>query len=228
MSEYKGKIKLWECYVGEYPISQRFGEHFYNQEGKCVYVAMGLNGHNGIDFAVPIGTKLVAVNDGVISTAINQKNGYGNHIRLHCAQENINYEIIYGHCSKFLVKQGEKVAKGQVIAESGNSGFSSGPHLHFGLRVLDDNGNVKNYDNGFKGSVDPLPLFDLSDSNSPSKEKMEEVSADKCEEWAKKYWKWFRDQGYDLTIGAYDKVDAQWVATILGKYHESQKDKNLT
>lgn len=167
MSEYKGKIKLWECYEGEYPISQKFGEHFYNQEGKCVYVAMGFNGHNGVDFALPIGTKLIAINNGIISTAISQKNGYGNHVRLHCSQEDVNYEIIYGHCSKFLVKQGEKVTKGQAIAESGNSGFSSGPHLHFGLRILDDSGNVANYNNGYKGSVNSLPLFDLSESNKP-------------------------------------------------------------
>lgn len=226
MNEYKNKIKLWECYRGEYPISQKFGEHYYNQEGKCVYVLMGLNGHNGIDFALPIGTKLIAVNDGVISTAVSQKNGYGNHVRLHCCQDDINYEVIYGHCSKFLVRQGDKVSKGQVIAEGGNSGFSSGPHLHFGLRILDKGSNVLNYENGFKGSIDALPLFDLSDSNAPGRAEIKEQDTEKCEGWAKKYWKWFRDQEYDLSVGAYDKVDAQWVATILGKYHESQNNKN--
>lgn len=222
--EYKGKIKLWECFKGEYPISQRFGEHFY-KDGKCVYVAMGLKAHNGVDFALPIGTKLVAVADGLATSVLSEKNGYGNHVRLHCCQEGINYEITYGHCSKFLVKQGEKIVKGQIIAESGNSGFSSGPHLHFGLRILDDKDNVKNFENGYKGSIDPLPFFDLSEANAPKNEPAIMISLDKCEPWAVKYWQWFREQGFDLTISAYDKVDAQWVATILGKYNEMQKNE---
>lgn len=226
MNEYKDKIKLWECYEGEFPISQKFGEHFYNQEGKCVYVLMGFNGHNGVDFALPIGTKLIAVDNGKINKALQQKNGYGNYIRLHCMQGDINFEIIYAHCSKFLVKQGEQVSKGQIIAESGNSGFSSGPHLHFGLRIIDKAGNVMNYNNGYKGSLDPLSLFDLSESNAPISQDKDLNNFKKPEAWAEKYWKWFQEQGYDLSISPYEKVDAQWIATILGKYHKKFHNKS--
>lgn len=225
MNEYKEKIKLWECYEGEFPISQEFGKHFYNQDGKCVYVLMGFDGHNGIDFALPIGTKLTAVSDGKINKTIHQKNGYGNHLRLHCTQGDTNFEVIYAHCSKFLVKQGESVSKGQIIAESGDSGFSSGPHLHFGLRIIDERGNVLNHGNGYKGSIDALPLFDLSESNKPDGQIEEKNNLDKCEPWAEKYWKWFRTQGFDKSVSAYKNVDAQWVATILGEYHERQGNK---
>jgi murein DD-endopeptidase MepM/ murein hydrolase activator NlpD len=190
MIEYKNKIKLWECFVGEFPISQKFGANYYGNDGKCVYEKMGLNGHNGVDFALPIGTKLVAVSDGIVSKAIMEKNGYGNHIRLICEQSDIKFEVLYAHCSKFLVKQGEEVKKGQHIAESGNSGFSSGPHLHFGLRIYDSNGNMANYSNGFKGSIDSLALFDLSENNAP-KNNNQIISLEKSENddelvaWAK-------------------------------------------
>jgi murein DD-endopeptidase MepM/ murein hydrolase activator NlpD len=219
MSIYKNKIKLWHCYKGEYPISQRFGEHFYNSNGQCVYELMGMDGHNGVDFALPIGTKLIAVSDGIVSSAIQERYGYGNHIRLRSRQNGVYYEVIYGHCSKFFVKQGERVKKGQIIGESGNSGFSSGPHLHFGLRVLDENENVLDYGNGYKGYINPLSLFDLGLENAPGF-KQKENDLDRCEVWAKEHWEWFRKEGFDLSISAYQQVDAQWVATMLSKYHK--------
>jgi hypothetical protein len=58
----------------------------------------------------------------------------------------------------------------------------------------------------------------------------DKLNLEVCEPWAESYWKWFRDQKFDLSINAYEKVDAQWVATILGKYHELQnqnKNSNL-
>ena len=223
MNEYKGKIKLWHCYLGEYPISQRFGDHFYNKEGKCVYVEMGMDGHNGIDFTLPIGTKLIAVSDGKVTEVISENKGYGNHMRLHCFQGDIKFEVLYAHCSKFLVKQGESVFKGQPIAGSGSTGFSSGPHLHFGLRILGEQGNVINHNNGYFGSINPLELFDLSESNTP-------VNLDKAKEkklnieiikWAKEMGIILDEEIIQLELN--NNITIEQFLTLLKRYHNSIK-----
>jgi murein DD-endopeptidase MepM/ murein hydrolase activator NlpD len=85
--------------------------------------------HTGVDFAVPQGTDIVAVADGKIENASWGK-AYGTAL----VQKVDGGWVIYAHLSKALVKAGDKVTKGQHIAESGNTGNSSGPHLHFEMR----------------------------------------------------------------------------------------------
>jgi murein DD-endopeptidase MepM/ murein hydrolase activator NlpD len=85
--------------------------------------------HTGIDVACPVGTDIIAVADGKIENA-NWGKSYG--VQLVQAVE--GGWVIYAHLSKTLVKAGDKVVKGQHIAESGNTGNSSGPHLHFEQR----------------------------------------------------------------------------------------------
>jgi len=87
--------------------------------------------HTGVDFAVPQGTDVLAVADGKIAPA-NWGKAYGTHL-----VQNIEGQdtwVIYAHLSKSLVKIGDEVKKGQHIGESGNTGNSSGPHLHFEAR----------------------------------------------------------------------------------------------
>jgi murein DD-endopeptidase MepM/ murein hydrolase activator NlpD len=85
--------------------------------------------HTGVDFAVPVGTDILAVADGKIENA-NWGKSYGVQLVQSCA----GGFVIYAHLSKALVKPGDKVTKGQHIGESGNTGNSSGPHLHFEMR----------------------------------------------------------------------------------------------
>jgi len=85
--------------------------------------------HTGVDFAVPVGTDVVAVADGVIEPA-NWGNAYGTQL----VQKVEGGWVIYAHLSKALVKPGDKVKRGQHIGESGNTGNSSGPNLHFEMR----------------------------------------------------------------------------------------------
>lgn len=89
--------------------------------------------HTGVDFAVPIGTNILAVADGVITKA-NWGKSYGLQIVQEVDIKSKKQYCIYAHLSKVLVKAGDKVIKGQHIAESGNSGNSTGPHLHFEVR----------------------------------------------------------------------------------------------
>ena len=85
--------------------------------------------HTGVDYAVPIGTDVHAVADGKI-TAANWGKAYGKQL----VQSVNGGWFIYAHLSATLVKAGDVVKAGQVIAKSGNTGNSTGPHLHVELR----------------------------------------------------------------------------------------------
>lgn len=85
--------------------------------------------HYGIDIGVNEGTTVLAAMDGKVSLVSNEGE-YGTHIKI----ENKDITTIYAHCSKILVKQGATIKKGQKIALSGNTGRTTGPHLHFEIR----------------------------------------------------------------------------------------------
>ena len=85
--------------------------------------------HTGVDYAVKSGTEIVAVADGKIESA-NWGKSYG----IQAVQKVEGGWVIYAHLSKLEVKAGDKVVKGQRIGLSGNTGNSSGPHLHFEMR----------------------------------------------------------------------------------------------
>lgn len=85
--------------------------------------------HYGIDLGVVEGTKIVSAMAGTVSL-VSDEGEYGTHVKI----TNKDITTIYAHCSKILVKEGAKVKKGQKIALSGNTGKTTGPHLHFEIR----------------------------------------------------------------------------------------------
>lgn len=87
--------------------------------------------HKGIDIANKTGTPIYAVADGIVTYA-GWEYGYGRTIVI---DHGNNIKTVYAHLYKFKVKVGDKVKKGQVIALMGNSGRSTGPHLHFEIRI---------------------------------------------------------------------------------------------
>ena len=89
--------------------------------------------HDGLDFAAKIGTPVYAPADAVIQRARSSNYGYGNQLTLN---HTMGFISTYSHLSKFKVKQGEFVKKGQLIGWTGNSGLSTGPHLHYEIRFL--------------------------------------------------------------------------------------------
>lgn len=107
-------------------ISSRFGRRFHPVLG---YTRM----HKGIDFAVPTGTPVMAAGGAVVVHAAYTR-GFGNLVIL---QHTNGYQTAYGHLSRFAagVKKGARVRQGQIVAYSGSTGISTGPHLHYEVRV---------------------------------------------------------------------------------------------
>lgn len=103
--------------------------------------------HTGVDFAVPSGTNVLAACNGVVLQA-SWGTAYGEQIVVALADKTF---VIYAHLSKVLVQPGNKIKKGQHIAESGNSGNSSGAHLHFERR------NAVKWSAGVE--LDPTPIL---------------------------------------------------------------------
>lgn len=89
--------------------------------------------HAGIDLAGPIGMDVHAPADGTVVEA-GWENGYGQMIRI---QHDYGISTVYGHLSRILVHEGQKVSRGDLIGDSGDSGRSTGPHLHYEIRVGD-------------------------------------------------------------------------------------------
>lgn len=90
--------------------------------------------HTGIDFACPVGTPLFAVAAGVIQDVMVDKS-YGKVVVLKCSSDKGTVHIWYCHMSRQDVKKGQKVAEGDQLGLSGNTGNSTGPHLHLETRV---------------------------------------------------------------------------------------------
>ena len=89
--------------------------------------------HGALDYGIPIGTNIYAAEEGVVLTAGWSNSGYGNYV---CLQHSNGMRTYYAHGNgTFYVKQGDVVERGQLIMLSGNSGRSTGPHLHFEVRV---------------------------------------------------------------------------------------------
>lgn len=160
-------------------ITQWYGE---NPE---LYSSMGINGHSGIDIVRPWGEHLFSPEDGVIVSVKDDPNGYGKNVFI--VNKQGSREWVFGHNSENIVKQGDIVQAGQHIANMGNTGFVvsnstgngfwdhnpyTGTHCHFAYREIyidNENGwswpnsktkySVKNYDNGYKGRLDPVELY---------------------------------------------------------------------
>ncbi|MBC7467376.1 MAG: M23 family metallopeptidase [Bdellovibrio sp.] len=99
--------------------------------------------HKGIDLAAPRGTAVMASHDGTIIYTGKGFKGYGKMIMIESTD---GWATLYGHLDKIIVHEGAKIKQGEVIGALGNTGRSSGPHLHFEIRKLD-------------GPIDPLPLL---------------------------------------------------------------------
>ena len=117
-----------------YCITQYFGNTPFAQVHASVY---GGNGHNAIDIGVPIGTPVLAALSGVIlgtgnTDAIRGCYSFGKWVMI---KHNNGLNTMYAHLSQISVTEGQQVTTGQLIGYSGETGYATGPHLHFGVYV---------------------------------------------------------------------------------------------
>lgn len=112
---------IWPC-NGIRWITSMFG-------GRQSPGGIGSTNHKGVDIGTPMGTPVLAAKSGTVTSA-NWNGGYGECVVINHGGGN---STLYGHLSSYNVKIGDTVKQGQVIAYSGNTGRSTGPHLHFGI-----------------------------------------------------------------------------------------------
>lgn len=98
--------------------------------------------HTGMDFTSPIGTEVYATGNGTINKVEMNGRGYGNNIMIN---HGYGYETLYAHLSKIKVRPGQKVSRGDLIGYVGNTGTSSGPHLHYEVRKNNNPVNPVNF-----------------------------------------------------------------------------------
>lgn len=131
---YKGNGKFAWPSAASKRISSKFGYRIHP-----IFKTKKL--HRGIDISAPHGSNVLAGEDGVVLTA-GYNGSYGYYITINHGG---GYVTLYAHNSKLLVKAGQKVTKGQVIAKCGSTGNSTGPHIHFEVQVNGSLVNPLNY-----------------------------------------------------------------------------------
>ncbi len=143
MSEFK--FEVWPTEFMR--INQHFGANPQN------YAQFGLPGHDGVDIMAPLGSKVFAVAGGTVQMVQNDPNqhNYGIHIRVNHQDD---YQTIYAHLQKTMVRPGQQVTAGQVIALADDTGNSFGSHLHLALKRLN-----RTYKNWPFNLMDPTPFL---------------------------------------------------------------------
>ena len=119
---------------GNFSLSSGYGYRVDPWQG-------GTKFHNGLDFMAPVGTPVYATADGVVTKAT-LDGVYGNNVEI---EHGFNYKTVYAHLSEIKVKEGDKIKRGELLGKTGNSGKSSGPHLHYEVRFKDKPENPVNY-----------------------------------------------------------------------------------
>lgn len=122
-SDYVGGAFAWPA-PGYYTITSTYGMRFHP-------VLKVYRNHGAIDIGAPLGSSIIAANDGIV-TKSTYSYSYGNMIMI---DHGGGVSTLYAHGSELLVRVGDKVQRGDVIMKAGSTGWSTGPHLHFEIRV---------------------------------------------------------------------------------------------
>ena len=135
-SKYNGGIMAWpvpSCHT----ISSGYGGRIHPTTGKYKF-------HGGLDIPGSYGSAIVAANSGKVIWAGNRGDSYGNYVII---DHGGGVSTLYGHSSKVLVSSGQRVSRGQRIANVGSTGRSTGPHCHFEVRINGSRVNPNPYVN---------------------------------------------------------------------------------
>jgi murein DD-endopeptidase MepM/ murein hydrolase activator NlpD len=128
-------------FIWPVPASKRISSKFGMRRGKH---------HDGIDIPAPRGTHILAVAKGEVIYSGHKLRGYGNMTIIKHAN---NIFTVYAHAQKLYISKGDSISQGQVIGKVGNTGRSTGPHLHFELRIGDNPKNPLAFINNAAGRL---------------------------------------------------------------------------
>lgn len=157
---FEKKSIMWAARPAIQPVSNKTLTHLHSTFGERLHPLLGyVRDHKGLDFTADIGTPVYATGDGLVKIAY-FSGSFGNVIFL---DHSFGYETRYAHLSKFNVKRGQKIKRGDIIGFVGNTGLSGGPHLHY--EVL------------YKGlQINPINFFQRDLSNKEYEKLVEEGS----------------------------------------------------
>lgn len=147
---------------GSYHKTQNFGE---KEMDYSKLIPSGA--HNGYDYGAKRGTPVVAPDDGIIKSvygdALPGKGGYGNYVRMYTWRDGKTFDHVLGHLLSVTVEAGKYAKRGELLGFIDSTGYSTGDHLHWGVRLRDGNDNVINYDNGYYGYFDFKDFIEAKD-----------------------------------------------------------------
>tara|TARA_B100001758_G_scaffold247507_1_gene265618 strand:+ start:18196 stop:19167 length:972 start_codon:yes stop_codon:yes gene_type:complete len=157
----KNKTNMLGCLPAIQPVSNKDMSRIasgYGYRIHPIYKTRKL--HTGMDFSAKIGTPIYATGNGKISKVRKSRRGYGNHVII---DHGYGYKTLYAHMTKYIVKKGQSVKRGEIIGYVGSTGTSVAPHLHYEV-----------HKNGRK--INPVNFF-YNDLNPDEYEKMLEISS---------------------------------------------------
>jgi len=140
--EYEQKEKMWSSRPAIQPIDNKDLTHLHTIFGMRAHPLLGyVRPHKGLDFTAPKNSPVYATGDGKVETA-EWSDSFGNVIYIN---HGFHYETRYAHLTRFIVKKGERVNRGQVIGYVGSTGLSGGSHLHYEVLFMGTQINPINF-----------------------------------------------------------------------------------
>lgn len=144
------KYVLSDIFEGNYRVTQHYGNNpdYYQQ--------FGFQAHEGTDYGTPVGVKILCpFEKGIVLRDVDApQDAYGTYIVIWDPVQKV--AVWYCHLSTNNVSVGQEYKRGDILGQTGNTGNSSGPHLHVNFVETDDNGNRLNMNNGYKGFLNIL------------------------------------------------------------------------
>lgn len=141
------RIKLYNVFVAA-RLTQKFGAN------KSMYEKYGLDGHEGIDFVLENTPIIRSPISGIVTLDINKpRNNYGIYLAIDDVKQGVRVYLCHMKYTK--VELNQRVIVGAFLGEMGNTGFTTGPHVHLMLCRIRE-GKIIDTDNGYKGMIDPL------------------------------------------------------------------------
>ncbi|KAA6336384.1 Murein DD-endopeptidase MepM [termite gut metagenome] len=138
----KNRDEMMKCIPAIQPVSNKDLKQTASGYGYRMDPMYGvLRFHYGMDFSAPIGTNIYATGNGTV-IAIGWRTGFGNAVEI---DHGFGYRTLYAHMSGFRAKVGQKVMRGEIIGFIGNTGKSTGPHLHYEVHINGQPVNPINY-----------------------------------------------------------------------------------